>query len=84
MSLFFAFRPFFSVEHVEHVEHVEFEMAGCSRERLMASVAYSRINGQYFFIAQKGIPVCLVCSETTSSIPSVDRLVRDMKCETSH
>ena len=78
MSLFFAFRPFFSVEHVE------FEMAGWSRERLMASVAYSRINGQYFFIAQKGIPVCLVCSETTSSIPSVDRLVRDMKCETSH
>ena len=47
MSLFFAFRPFFSVEHVE------FEMAGWSRERLMASVAYSRIDGQYFFIAQK-------------------------------
>ena len=47
MSRFFAFRPFFSVEHVE------FEMAGWSRERLMASVAYSRINGQYLFIAQK-------------------------------
>ena len=29
--------------------------------------------------------VCLVCSETTLNIPSdVDRLVKDMKCQTSH
>ena len=28
--------------------------------------------------------MCLVCSETKSSIPSVDRLVKDLKCQTSH
>ena len=43
---------------------------------------------QYFFIAvkhTKGIHVGLVCSETTSSIPShVDRLAHFMKCQTSH
>ena len=28
--------------------------------------------------------MCLACSETTSSIPSdVDRLLKDMKCQTS-
>ena len=53
----------------------------------MASVAYSRTKGQIrkgIPEHRKGIPVCLVCSETTSSIPSVGRLVRDMKCQTSH
>ena len=31
------------------------------------------------------VDVCLVCSETTSSIRSdVYRLVKDMKCQTSH
>ena len=53
----------------------------------MASVAYSRTNGQIsIFSSQhsKGIPMCLVCSETKLSIPSVDRLVKDMKCQTSH
>ncbi len=46
----------------------------------MASVAYSRTNGQISSssLHSKGIPVCLVCSETKSSIPSVDRLVKDM------
>ena len=39
---------------------------------------------QYFFIAQKRNPVCLVCSEIKSSIPSVDHLVKNMKCQTSH
>ena len=34
-----------------------------------------KLTDQYYFKAQKEIPVCLVCSETTSSIPSVDRLV---------
>ena len=39
---------------------------------------------QYFFIAQKGNPVCLVCTEKKLSIPSVDRLMKNMKCHTSH
>ena len=43
-----------------------------------------KLTDQYYFKAQKEIPVCLVCSEKTSSIPSVDRLVRDMKCQSSH
>ena len=53
----------------------------------MASVAYSRTNGQNSISSQhsKGIPMCLVCTETKSSIPSVDRLVKEiMKCQTSH
>ena len=57
----------------------------------MASVAYSRTKGQISISSlrrkgipehRKGIPVCLVCSETTSSIPSEGRLVGDMKCHT--
>ena len=53
----------------------------------MASVAYSRTNGQLINSSwhRQGIPVCLVCSETTSGIHSVDRLIRlarDMKCQT--
>ena len=53
----------------------------------MGSVAYSRTNGQNIISSEQSkiIPVCLVCSETKSSIPSVDRLVKDiMKCQTSH
>ena len=52
----------------------------------MASVAYSRTNGQINVSSQhrKAIPVHLVCSETTSSIPSdVDHLVKAMRCQTS-
>ena len=58
------------------VDRVEFEMA-MLEQRKMASVAYSRTNGQISISSQhcKGITVCLVCSETKSSIPSVDRLV---------
>ena len=48
----------------------------------MASGAYSRTD-QYVFVTQKSNYLCLVCSETTPSIPSVYRLVRDMKCQTS-
>ena len=57
----------------------------------MTSVA-NKWTDQYFFIAQKMNScvflvlsyVCLVCSKTTSSIRSdVDRLVKDMKCQTS-
>ena len=44
-----------------------------------------KLTDQYYFTKhKKEIPVCLVCSETTSSIPSVDRLVRDMKGQSSH
>ena len=54
----------------------------------MASVAYSGTNNIDRSVlhqsTKKEIPVCLVCSETTSSIPSVDRLVRGMKCQSSH
>ena len=54
----------------------------------MASVAYSRIHGQIStekeFLCVLSY-VCLVCSETTSSIRSdVYRLVKDMKCQTSN
>ena len=54
----------------------------------MASVGYSRTNGQvsiFYSAHTKGMPVGLVCSETTSCIPSdVDRFAKDMKCQTSH
>ena len=54
----------------------------------MAGVAYSRTNGQISISSYKhtkGIPVGLVCSETSSSIPSdVDRLAHNMKCQKSH
>ena len=42
---------------------------------------------QYFFIAHKrnSCVMGLVCSETSLSIPSdVDRLAKDMECQTSH
>ena len=53
----------------------------------MASVAYSRTK-RHINISPyntKGILVGLVCSETSSSILSdMDRLAKDMKCQTSH
>ena len=53
----------------------------------MASVAYSRTNGQVSISSQhtKGIPVGLVFFGNIISIPSdVDRLAKDTKCQTSH
>ena len=77
------------------VERVEFELAMLKQRKIDGErrVFPDKWTDQYFFIAQKRNScvflvlshVCLVCSETTSSIRSdVDRLVKDMKCQTSH
>ena len=49
----------------------------------MASVAYSRTHGHISISSsQRNEIQCLVCSEKKSSIPSVDRLVENMKSQT--
>ena len=37
---------------------------------------------QYFFIERKSS--AFICSEKKLSVPSVDHLVKNMKCQTSH
>ena len=77
------------------VERVEFELAVLKQRKIDGErrVFQDKWTDQYFFIAQKRNScvflvisyVCLVCSEITSSIRSdVYRLVKDMKCQTSH
>ena len=48
------------------VERVEFEMAFSKQRKIDGErrVFHDKWTDQYFFIAQKGNPVCLVCSET--------------------
>ena len=77
------------------VERVEFELAVLKHRKIDGErrVFLDKWTDQYFFIAQKRNScvflvlsyVCLVCSETTSSIRSdVYLLVKDKKCQTSH
>ena len=69
------------------VERVEFDMAVLKQRKIDGErrVFQDKLTDQYFFIAHKRNSCGLVCSETTSSIPSdVDRLAKDMKCQTSH
>ena len=74
---------------------VEFELDVLKQRKIDGErrVFPDKWTDQYFFIAQKRNScvflvlshVCLVRSETTSSIRSdVDSLVKDMKCKTSH
>ena len=54
------------------VERVEFEMAVLKQRKVDGErhVFQDKWTDQYFFISQKRNSLCLVCSETTSSIPS--------------
>ena len=70
------------------VERVEFEMAVLKQRKIDGErgVFQDKWTDQYFFIAHKRNSCgFLVCSETSSSIPSdVDRLANYMKCQISH
>ena len=78
------------------VERVKFELAVLKQRKIDGErrVFQDKWTDQYFFIAQNLRNscvflvlsyVCLLCSETTSSIRSdVYRLLKDMKCQTSH